>query len=205
MKIQLLTTMLVVGLTCAIDLRLFAAPQYLAPTPESAISEELGALLLEPAEQPDRGMGQVIAPMQVAESQLRSPTNRGGASAAQTDAIAGLDIKIAELAERQSRCCGSKCKSATSSRSGKKSGDSGKAGSSAAKSTSSVRSVDAPFETATAATADLIRDLWGHLPQRQRDQILQPLSEEFLPKYAPEIESYFRALADPRNQETAPR
>ncbi|NOY43065.1 MAG: hypothetical protein GXP26_14675 [Planctomycetes bacterium] len=44
---------------------------------------------------------------------------------------------------------------------------------------------------------DLVQDLWGHLPERQREQILQPLREEFLPKYAPEIEAYFRALAEP--------
>ncbi len=44
---------------------------------------------------------------------------------------------------------------------------------------------------------DLVQDLWGHLPERQREQILQPLREEFLPKYAPEIKAYFRALAEP--------
>ena len=43
----------------------------------------------------------------------------------------------------------------------------------------------------------MVKDLWGKLPERQREQILQPLSEEFLPKYASEIEAYFRALADP--------
>ena len=48
-----------------------------------------------------------------------------------------------------------------------------------------------------AATGELVKDLWGHLPERQRQQILQPLSEDFLPKYATEIEEYFRALADP--------
>ena len=56
--------------------------------------------------------------------------------------------------------------------------------------------------TATEATsseiaADLVREYWGDLPQRQRQQILQPLREEFLPQYAPEIEAYFRALAKP--------
>lgn len=50
------------------------------------------------------------------------------------------------------------------------------------------------------ATGDLVRDLWGHLPERQRQQILQPLSEDFLPKYSAEIEEYFRALADPERR-----
>ena len=47
------------------------------------------------------------------------------------------------------------------------------------------------------SAGELVRDLWGHLPERQRQQILQPLSEEFLPKYAAEIEAYFRTLAAP--------
>jgi len=46
-------------------------------------------------------------------------------------------------------------------------------------------------------TSQLIKDLWGNLPERQREQILQPLSETFLPKYAEEIEAYFRTLAEP--------
>ena len=45
----------------------------------------------------------------------------------------------------------------------------------------------------------LIKDLWGNLPQRQREQILQPLSETFLPKYAEEIQAYFRKLAQYTN------
>lgn len=48
-----------------------------------------------------------------------------------------------------------------------------------------------------ATTEQLIKDLWGNLPERQREQILQPLSEDFLPQYATEIEAYFRALAEP--------
>ncbi len=46
-------------------------------------------------------------------------------------------------------------------------------------------------------TSQLIKDLWGNLPERQREQILQPLSETFLPEYAEEIEAYFRTLAEP--------
>lgn len=58
------------------------------------------------------------------------------------------------------------------------------------------RNQEAPAEEAKIAE-DLIQDIWGHLPDRQREQILQPLREEFLPEYAPEIEAYFHALAKP--------
>ncbi len=52
-----------------------------------------------------------------------------------------------------------------------------------------------------AAAGDLVRDLWGSLPDRQQQQILQPLSKDFLPQYAQEIEEYYRALADPDRQD----
>lgn len=48
--------------------------------------------------------------------------------------------------------------------------------------------------------SQLINDLWGNLPPRQREQILQPLGETFLPKYAEEIQAYFRELAQPASE-----
>jgi hypothetical protein len=38
--------------------------------------------------------------------------------------------------------------------------------------------------------------LWGHLPERQREQMLQSFSDEFLPKYELEIEQYYRRLSE---------
>jgi hypothetical protein len=52
-----------------------------------------------------------------------------------------------------------------------------------------------------SAVERLVKDRWGRLPERQRDELLQPLSEEFVPKYAAETEAYFRALAEPRPAE----
>ena len=41
-----------------------------------------------------------------------------------------------------------------------------------------------------------MKDLWGKLPERQREELLQPLSEEFVPEYAADIEEYFRTMAE---------
>ncbi len=46
----------------------------------------------------------------------------------------------------------------------------------------------------------LMKALWGELPQRQREQMLQQPVEEFLPKYELLIEQYFKRLAEPRQQ-----
>jgi len=41
----------------------------------------------------------------------------------------------------------------------------------------------------------LVKKIWGELPDSTRQQMLEPLVEEFLPKYELLIEEYFRRLA----------
>jgi hypothetical protein len=43
---------------------------------------------------------------------------------------------------------------------------------------------------------DLIKDVWGNLPERMREQMNQDAVEEFLPKYRLQIEAYFKRLAE---------
>lgn len=42
----------------------------------------------------------------------------------------------------------------------------------------------------------LLKDAWGHLPDRQREQMLQNSPERFLPQYELMIERYYRRLAE---------
>jgi hypothetical protein len=42
----------------------------------------------------------------------------------------------------------------------------------------------------------LIHGLWGQLPERERMEIMQPVGATFLPRYAPEIEQYYRRMAE---------
>ncbi|MFH0981070.1 MAG: hypothetical protein V2A79_05985 [Planctomycetota bacterium] len=37
---------------------------------------------------------------------------------------------------------------------------------------------------------------WGHLPQRDREELLQGIEEEFVEPYRPQIEQYYRALTE---------
>ena len=55
-----------------------------------------------------------------------------------------------------------------------------------------------------ASIGSLVDDLWGALPERERQQIMQPVSAEFIPQYASEIGAYFHALATPPSAD-APR
>lgn len=43
---------------------------------------------------------------------------------------------------------------------------------------------------------DLLKDVWGQLPERMRQQMIQSSVEEFLPKYELLIEDYFKALSN---------
>jgi len=187
-------------------------------SPEDVLSEDFGADLLGPSpdeevapadealrEQLDEEIGalgqvkdaqltQVIGHMQEARALLTRLHTAARASAAQEQALVCLDVMIVELAEKKSQCSGGQCKQPSSAKPGNKSGSSNKPGDAAtAPSTSRAEG----FSVAAGKARDLVRDLWGHLPERQRPQILQPLSAEFLPKYAIEIEAYYRQLAEP--------
>lgn len=47
---------------------------------------------------------------------------------------------------------------------------------------------------------ELMKDLWGHLPARVKEQMLQSSIEEFLPKYQALIEEYFKRLIDEQSR-----
>jgi hypothetical protein len=47
-----------------------------------------------------------------------------------------------------------------------------------------------------AEREELLKKLWGHLPLRSREQMLQSFSPEFLPMYELELEKYYRRLAE---------
>jgi DNA-binding protein H-NS len=46
----------------------------------------------------------------------------------------------------------------------------------------------------------LLKDAWGHLPQRAREQMLQNSPERFLPQYELMIERYYKRLAEEQNR-----
>jgi hypothetical protein len=54
--------------------------------------------------------------------------------------------------------------------------------------------------TELADRTELIKQLWGHLPEREREQMLQSFSGEFLPKYELELEKYYRKLAEEQGE-----
>jgi len=47
-----------------------------------------------------------------------------------------------------------------------------------------------------AAMREILKGVWGQLPERQREQMLQSYEEQFLPKYEQMIADYFRSLSE---------
>ena len=41
-----------------------------------------------------------------------------------------------------------------------------------------------------------MKDVWGQLPAREREQMLQSPPEQFLPKYELLLEKYYKRLAE---------
>lgn len=56
-------------------------------------------------------------------------------------------------------------------------------------------------EVERAKMQEMLKEIWGQLPQRVREQMLQSGAEKFLPKYELLIEQYFKTLAERQNSE----
>jgi hypothetical protein len=132
--------------------------------------------------------------MRQAESVLAARNASGSASSAQQEAVSELDAMIAKL-QKQCENCGGQCNKPPGPPQNKPPKPGGKKGSKPGE-TSAVAATKPAPPVDKAAVGNLVKDLWGRLPERQREELLQPLSEEFLPEYAADIEEYFRVLAE---------
>lgn len=70
-----------------------------------------------------------------------------------------------------------------------------------ASNTAAADSTDRLDSTAAAAAEmnrlkEMLKNVWGHLPEKVRDQMLQNATESFLPKYSEQIEEYFKRLVE---------
>lgn len=123
------------------------------------------------------------------------------AGEAQQQVVAQLDKLIAELSKQ---CKNGQCNSSSQSpkpsqRSQKKPG---KPGSATGSGKTAARDSTDRLDSANVKPVDkadleaTVKNLWGHLPERSREQMMQSFSEEFLPKYELEIEQYYRRLSE---------
>jgi hypothetical protein len=123
------------------------------------------------------------------------------AGAAQQQVVDQLDKLIAELSKQ---CQGGQCQpSAQAPKPSERSqAKPGKPASAAGRGQTAARESSDRLDRSTAQPVEkadieaIMKDLWGHLPAREREQMMQSFSEEFLPKYQLEIEQYYRRLSE---------
>jgi hypothetical protein len=194
------STLLIIGAICLaiVSPRNSAAQSTATGSAPSSEGEDVGA---------EQGGGSNVAlkhiehRMKEAESMLAAHEASGKVSATQQEVVDELDAMIAQL-QKQCEKCGGQCNkppkpSEKSAKPTAKRG--GKPGE-----TAGVAKTQAGGQVDRTAVSNLVKDIWGRLPERQREELLQPLSEEFLPEYAAEIEEYFRVLAEPPAEAMAP-
>jgi hypothetical protein len=152
--------------------------------------------------------------MQRAEGLLGRPSDdsriasANEASAAQKDVVTQLEKLIAELSKK---CQGGQCNNPNPQQSQRSQSKPGKkSGSASGQGRTAARDSTDRLDRASAKPVDkgeleaMIKELWGHLPQRQREQMMQSFSDEFLPKYELEIEQYYERLSEEQGTPVAP-
>lgn len=159
-----------------------------------------------------QSLARVQNSMQQAQSLLKQPGSGGSpgpaqlASPLQHEILSDLDKLIADLS-KQCQCCNGQCPGGQCDKPPKP-GQNPKPGKPGAGRTAARDSTDR-LDSSTAKPVDkgevneMVKALWGHLPKRSREQMLQSFSDEFLPKYELEIEQYYRRLSEEQGDSQA--
>ena len=173
------------------------------PAADGASSEAAGEDIRAENEHP---LSQIGARMRIAGEQIAAEKPGPKTRALHDQIVGDLEKLIRELEKECARCKGGgspqNSQAQKSQRpSVKQSKGSGQAQSNqnsnkpARDSTTRVGKNDARSPSPEELT-HLIRDVWGQLPERARQRLLQSPPEEFLPKYEVLIEKYYRRLAE---------
>ena len=155
-----------------------------------------------------QSLARVRNSMQRAQSMLTQPDAAGKPGAAplaspvQHEILSDLDKLIADLS-KQCQCCNGQCQGGQCNQPKPCNNPKpGKPGASAGSGRTAARDSTDRLDRSSAKPVDkgevneMVKALWGHLPERSREQMLQSFSDEFLPKYEIEIEQYYRRLSE---------
>jgi hypothetical protein len=127
------------------------------------------------------------------------------ASPVQHEILSDLDKLIADLSKK-CQCCNGQCQGGQCNQPPKPGQNPGKPGAAAGSGRTAARDSTDRLDRSTAKPVDkgevneMVKALWGHLPERSREQMLQSFSDEFLPKYEIEIEQYYRRLSEEQGE-----
>jgi len=174
-----------------------------ADPPDATLRERMQRELGSAAEAEDGNpLLSVARRMRDAEDQIGRNNTGADTQTLQKQIVSDLDRLIEQARKRCKQCKPGNCKpgaQSVASRSSPKSPGQPKpgTGSDTPAATSNAEPGQAtPQRPDMAEMQDVMKRLWGELPQRDREQMLQSPPEEFLPKYELMIEQYFRRLTE---------
>lgn len=161
------------------------------------VGEDVGQAKEAPLERIEQSMHQ-------ASRLINRVDTSGETGRVQQQIVDDLDKLIAQM---EKQCQGGQCNNPKpspqqeSQRSqpkpgGKSSQASASQSSSAAGDSTARLGKSAPTAADKRSAEELMKEAWGHLPQRLREQMLQSSSDEFLPEYREELKQYFKRLAE---------
>ena len=157
-----------------------------------------------------QSLARVQNSMQRVQSMLAEPDADGKpaaklASPVQHEILSDLDKLIADLSKK-CQCCNGQCQGGQCNQPPKPGQKPGKPGAATGSGRTAARDSTDRLDRSTAKPVDkgevneMVKALWGHLPERSREQMLQSFSDEFLPKYEIEIEQYYRRLSEEQGE-----
>lgn len=129
---------------------------------------------------------QVMLDMKLAGKRLGKNVTHKPTQDPQADAVKRLDLLIAELEKECEKCKG------------------GRASNNPSRPANSSTVKSGPGGSGDLHGARKQGDRWGELPPRERDRILQSLTEGFPAHYQNILEAYYKRLATEKGSEAAP-
>ncbi|MGD9644992.1 MAG: hypothetical protein AB7U73_04715 [Pirellulales bacterium] len=122
----------------------------------------------------------------------------------QTDIVNEIDELLKQARQQQSQQQSSSSKQRQQSRRDKAdqpqpepgSGQPEEAGNEPSRDSTDRLRPEAVAEPDVGQMQDLLRELWGHLPEHERQQVINSTIEKFVPKYESLIKEYFKRLSE---------
>ncbi|MEX0936735.1 MAG: hypothetical protein WDZ59_02665 [Pirellulales bacterium] len=141
----------------------------------------------------------VGAQMQAVQQRIGQRDMSPATRQVQDQIVGDLDSIIDRLTQQIQAAASARQPAEQESTAGPGDSDSRTAASDSRSDTQSDPAPDKPVDM--AAMQSVMQRLWGHLPPRAREQMMQNSVERFLPKYEVEIERYFQRLAEESTDE----
>ncbi len=164
------------------------------------LEQELAQSAVDEAQNPLLG---IARSMRLVEGLIDENKSDETTQEIQAEIIADIDTLL-KRAKKKCQSCSSQCQSVSQRKPTQPPKQSKpKEGSSKAKPTTTSNAKPGSAEGEMPDMAEMmavIKQVWGELPEKERQEMLQLSVEEFLPKYADMIEQYFKRLAEDRKE-----